>query len=205
MSGKPEFDFFRQWYELVEPYVRGEIHEYLWSVRNKDIFFRLYFDREYSERWKKGAFGYARYERISGILSLLDYLKKEGLDYEVKDTSRISFGELKHAYRDVAHLALEKKIRVADAFSGASRGSLFGKFVPALLVYRKANEDLIDVAPKESSFLKPLIAGDSIETLLRLIIEINAIINEEKPAPYDVQVESVAEKVIRKVLWNRRS
>lgn len=102
------------------------------------------------------------------IVRLLKNLDSKKIDYEIIDTDKISIQELEKHYRAAAHLALtEKWFKVREIFDGLAG---FGKRIPALLVYRKDGDFLIDVYPKESSFdhFAPIFIN-SIERFLRFL------------------------------------
>jgi hypothetical protein len=87
---------------------------------------------------------------VQGILSLLDQLQDKGVASERIDTSKMSEGEVQEAYVRAILPSVYRKYRVRQIFgSRRHSGWLFGKHVPALLVYDGEGGSPSDVYPHE--------------------------------------------------------
>jgi len=85
-----------------------------------------------------------------GFDEVITLLKNQGSQYEIIDTTTLSEEELYSAYSDAWVPSVYKKFRIRRVFgSRRHSGWLFGKGVPALLIYEKGKKYPIDVYPHE--------------------------------------------------------
>ena len=85
---------------------------------------------------------------LSEIKALLQQLETLGISWEAIETSTMSGEELSNLYTEAIGPAVYKKYHLRQVF-GSKRhsGFLFGKGVPALLVYEPGKQDPSDVYP----------------------------------------------------------
>lgn len=138
--------------KLVAGHEINRLTGYVDLMRRKDVCLKLYADlsllspqRIYPSLLKQ------KVEEISRLFNNL----KEYVSCEMIDTSRLAYGKLLAVYEGVAHLAIKEKFKVRDVFW--NKGLRFGREVPALLVYRKRDDKLIDVYPKRLGFQRALL------------------------------------------------
>lgn len=85
---------------------------------------------------------------LSKMLSLLDKLQAAGFSCEKIDTSNMTDEEIQHLYIEAIQPSVYNKYRIRQVFgSRRHSGWLFGKHVPALLVYDEEGRYPIDVYP----------------------------------------------------------
>lgn len=106
--------------------------------------------------------------QLGDIRAMLEQLANRGVQLEIVETSALSDEALMKAYLEAAMPAVWRKYRVRQVF-GSKRhpGCLFGKGVPALVVYEKENHLPTDVYPHEEgsrmvtirAFLESLLQG----------------------------------------------
>jgi hypothetical protein len=86
--------------------------------------------------------------QLEEIRAMLEQLATRGVRFEIVETSSLSEGALMEAYLEAVMPAVLRKYRVRQVF-GSQRhpGRLFGKEVPALVVYE--NHVPTDVYPHE--------------------------------------------------------
>lgn len=99
---------------------------------------------------------------LGKVKLLLGQLEGLGVSWNVVDTSKVSQEELSNSYFEAVAPAIYKKYQVRQVF-GSKRHSatLFGKGVPALLVYERGEEHPSDVYPHR--------AGDRTVTIRRFL------------------------------------
>jgi len=85
-----------------------------------------------------------------GFDKVLVLLKKQGIDYKVIDTGKLSDTEIQEKYIEACTPSVYKKYRIRQVFgSRRHSGWLFGSDVPALLVYEGTRQYPADVFPHE--------------------------------------------------------
>ena len=85
-----------------------------------------------------------------GFDRAMQLLKKMKVSFEIVDTSQLPDDELYNAYSDACTPSVYRKFRIRQIFgSRRHSGWLFGKGVPALLVYEGSQEYPVDVYPHE--------------------------------------------------------
>lgn len=88
--------------------------------------------------------------RLEEIRALLEQLEAGGVQLELVETSALSDENLMKAYLEAIVPSVYKKYRIRQVF-GSKRhpGCLFGKGVPALVVYERGDHLPTDVYPHE--------------------------------------------------------
>lgn len=87
---------------------------------------------------------------LKQILSDIDALEKLGVPCERIDTAKMTEDEVTSAYFEATFPSVYKKYRIRQIFgSRRSSGWLFGKQVPALLVFGDGDKYPTDVYPHE--------------------------------------------------------
>lgn len=83
-------------------------------------------------------------EGFGQVLELLEKVERKGITCERVDTSKLTDEEIFNAYtRSVIGPTQSKKYKVRQVFGSARRsGWLFGKEVPALVVYRSRGSEV---------------------------------------------------------------
>ena len=85
-----------------------------------------------------------------GFDKVLELLNNKGFNYKVIDTNKLSNEEIQEKYIEACAPSVYKKYRIRQVFgSRRHSGWLFGKGVPALLVYEEAEKYPVDVFPHE--------------------------------------------------------
>lgn len=85
-----------------------------------------------------------------GLTEAVKYLKRKRLPCVIVDTSKLSEEDIFKAYAEAIRVSVIKKCKIRQIFGSKRRsGWLFGKAVPALLVYADGNSHPIDVYPHE--------------------------------------------------------
>lgn len=88
--------------------------------------------------------------RLEEIRAMLEQLEAGGVQLELVETSALSDEALRKAYAEAIVPSVYKKYRVRRVFgSKRDSGCLFGKRVPALVVYEGENRHPTDVYPHE--------------------------------------------------------
>jgi len=94
------------------------------------------------------------------MLSLLDKLQAAGFSCERIDTSNMTDEEIQHIYIEAIQPSVYNKYRIRQIFgSRRHSGWLFGKHVPALLVYDEGGRYPTDVYPHEKDSEEVTIEG----------------------------------------------
>ena len=84
------------------------------------------------------------------VLNLLRLLEKKGVSNEIIDTDSLSEEEIQKAYLDAVVPSVFKKFGIRRVFGSRRRsGWLFGRGVPALLVYEEGEQYPSDVYPHD--------------------------------------------------------
>ncbi len=88
--------------------------------------------------------------QVEEIRAMLEQLTTRGVRFEIVETSTLPDEALMEAYLEAVKSAVWRKYRVRQVF-GSQRhpGRLFGKEVPALVVYERENHAPSDVYPHE--------------------------------------------------------
>ena len=85
---------------------------------------------------------------LNEVLRILGRLEPLGVQWEVTDSGTISEEELGNLYLEATVPTARKKYRVRQVFGSKRRaGGLFGREVPALLVYESGKPYPVDVLP----------------------------------------------------------
>ena len=85
-----------------------------------------------------------------GFNTAIQLLKEKEVILQIIDTSQLSDEELYSAYSEACAPSVYKKFRIRQIFgSRRHSGWLFGKGVPALLVYEGSQEYPVDIYPHE--------------------------------------------------------
>jgi hypothetical protein len=132
---------------------------YIRLFRTGNLQLRLYIN----SRWIDSPFKPWLGQKIKNILKLLKCLRRK-IAYEIVDTRKLTYRELLREYEYAAHQAIKRKFKVREVFWDSRLK--FGDEVPALLVYNKNGNVLIDVYPKEG-----LILMKEIEDFLHFMAE----------------------------------
>ncbi|MFC2003438.1 hypothetical protein ACFLV4_05800 [Chloroflexota bacterium] len=83
-------------------------------------------------------------------MNLLWLLEKRGITNEIIDTDSLSEGQIQKAYLDAVVPSVFKKFGIRRVFGSRRRsGWLFGRGVPALLVYEEGEQYPSDVYPHD--------------------------------------------------------
>jgi len=89
-------------------------------------------------------------KRFGEVVKLLEQLKKRGIGSEIIDTDSLSEDEINIAYQGAVVPSVNKKFGIRRVFGSRRRsGCLFGREVPALLVYEEGEQYPYDVYPHE--------------------------------------------------------
>ncbi len=102
----------------------------------------------YSQRYSKDTktFGCD----LQNVMKLLDHLKAKGVACDLRDTDKMSEQEISEKYIESIIPSVLKKYRIRQVFgSRRHSGWLFGRQVPALVVYDEKTGYPIDVYPHE--------------------------------------------------------
>ena len=84
------------------------------------------------------------------VMNLLWLLEKKGISNEVIDVDSLSEDDVQKAYLAAVVPSVFKKFRIRQVFGSRRRsGWLFGRGVPALLVYEEGEQRPSDVYPHE--------------------------------------------------------
>ena len=84
------------------------------------------------------------------VMNLINLLKEKGISTESIDTDSLSEEALLKAYTDAVVPSVFKKFGIRRVFGSRRRsGQLFGKGVPALLVYEEDQQSPTDVYPHD--------------------------------------------------------
>jgi len=84
------------------------------------------------------------------VMNILWLLKKRGINNEVIDTDSLPEEDIQKAYQDAVIPSVYKKFGIRRVFGSRRRsGWLFGKEVPALLVYEEGEKYPYDVYPHD--------------------------------------------------------
>ena len=103
---------------------------------------------------------------LDRILKLLEALERQGIQCDRVDTARMSEEDIAHAYIEATLPTARRKYKVRQVFGSRRHcGFLFGKQVPALLVYNEGQPYPVDVFPHEI-MLKEIKVEDYLERLL---------------------------------------
>jgi hypothetical protein len=94
--------------------------------------------------------GHPPNEGYDKVEQLLELVAEKGILYETMDTNRLSEEEIQAAYIDACMPSVYKKFKLRQVFGSRRRsGWLFGKGVPALVVYSPESQFAEDVYPHE--------------------------------------------------------
>jgi hypothetical protein len=89
---------------------------------------------------------------IDMVLENLEEFRRQGIDVQVVDTTRMSEQELQSAYIPAIMPSVSKKYRVRRIFgSNRHAGSMFGRGVPVLVIRDPSGKTVGDVFPHEQS------------------------------------------------------
>lgn len=118
---------------------------------------------------------------LRAIQGILQRLEARGVAWEIVDTARISDKELTNLYIEAITPTAYRKYRVRQVF-GSKRhaGFLFGRGVPALLVYEPGNSYPIDVYPHRCGTRTVTISA-FLEDLLKTLERAPAAAENRKP------------------------
>ncbi len=84
------------------------------------------------------------------VANILLLLKNRGISNEIIDTSSLSEEGIQKAYSDAVVPSVFKKFGIRRVFGSRRRsGNLFGRGVPALLVYDEGDQHPSDVYPRD--------------------------------------------------------
>ena len=120
----------------------------------------------YSTRFKKDTESQRFGCDLEKVISLLDLLKNRGVICELRDTDKMTEHELSEAYVKAILPSILKKYRVRQVFgSRRHSGWLFGRQVPALVVYDDRTGSPEDLYPHEAG-----LARVQIETFLESVL-----------------------------------
>ena len=87
---------------------------------------------------------------VNEVLNLLGLLQKKGVSNEIIDTDSLSEEEIQKVYLAAVVPSVFKKFGIRRVFGSRRRsGWLFGREVPALLVYEEGEQYPADVYPRD--------------------------------------------------------
>jgi len=112
-----------------------------------------------------------RNDGFRDVFSLLKQLEEQGIKCELTDTNQLTTEQIGEAYiHSVVGPTQLKKYRVRQIFGSARHsGWLFGKQVPALVVYSSGSQVPEDVYPHEK-LGRTVTIKEYLETLLVIIL-----------------------------------
>jgi len=125
-----------------------ELTDKIKELPAETVSFKLYMDSEIKP-WEYGKAN----QNVEKVPMLLDELRRGyGLNYEIKDTHKMSREAVKTAYKLSAHWAMttERSLvtrrMIYDIFVGGEAGDHFGKEIPAMTAH-SSSDDILCVLP----------------------------------------------------------